>query len=96
MKGDTGLVILSEAKDLCILVLDQMQGCLATLRVTMRRASLPLQTAYGLTVSTLREIFDENAYARFLAREKVPASRQSYEIFLREMACRREHRARCC
>jgi hypothetical protein len=32
----------------------------------------------------LREIFDENAYARFLAREGKPASVTAYSEFLKE------------
>ena len=45
---------------------------------------------------TLREIFDESAYARFLERRKVAASRQSYAEFLRESEAARSRRPRCC
>jgi hypothetical protein len=51
---------------------------------------------YRIIVETLREIFDENAYARYLARTGMSASRASYEGFLRENACARERRPRCC
>ncbi len=44
----------------------------------------------------LREIFDEAAYARFLERNGVSRSRESYAAFARENGCRRERRARCC
>jgi hypothetical protein len=47
-------------------------------------------------LAVLREIFDENAYARYLEREQVGASRESYQAFQQEMLCRRERRARCC
>jgi len=51
----------------------------------------------GITaLAALREIFDENAYARYLEREQVGASRESYQAFQQEMVCRRERRARCC
>ena len=52
--------------------------------------------AWRLVIATLREIFDENAYARFLAREGVPSSRAAYAAFLRERAAAMERRPRCC
>jgi hypothetical protein len=50
----------------------------------------------GLVLATLREIFDEAAYARFLERNAASRSRESYAAFLRENGFRRERRARCC
>jgi len=47
-----------------------------------------------LLVETLREIFDENAYARFLARESKTPSAEAYREFVQE-----KHSApirRCC
>lgn len=44
----------------------------------------------------LREIFDEAAYARFLARHGIESSRAAYGAFLRESGAARERRARCC
>jgi hypothetical protein len=49
-----------------------------------------------LLLAALREIFDESAYQRFLAREGLPASRDSYAAFLREHAVRNGRRPRCC
>ena len=46
--------------------------------------------------SMLREIFDESAYARFLARNRVESSREAYADFLRESERMRARRARCC
>jgi hypothetical protein len=46
--------------------------------------------------SVLREIFDESAYARYLARRQVPTSPQAYADFLRETQAHRERRPRCC
>ena len=46
--------------------------------------------------STLREIFDESAYTRFLERQKLRSSRQAYAAFLRENQRQRERRPRCC
>lgn len=52
--------------------------------------------AWRLFLATLREIFDENAYARFLHLERLEPSRASYVAFLRENSRRRERRPRCC
>jgi hypothetical protein len=55
-----------------------------------------LELIFGLALATLREIFDENAYARFLLLRQIEPSRAAYAAFLRENAYRRERRARCC
>ena len=55
-----------------------------------------IQAAFRIALETLREIFDENAYARYLARTGMSASRASYEGFLRESECARARRPRCC
>lgn len=52
--------------------------------------------AFALVLATLREIFDENAYARFLSRHDLVPSRQSYQAFQRENTYARERRPRCC
>jgi hypothetical protein len=46
--------------------------------------------------AALREIFDESAYERFLARNQVESSRLAWAAFIREQGARREKRARCC
>ena len=51
---------------------------------------------WQLMVSVLREIFDENAYARFLAREGITSSRVAYAAFLRERESVMQQRPRCC
>jgi len=45
---------------------------------------------------TLSEIFDESAYARFLERQKLESSPESYAEFLRENEAARSRRPRCC
>lgn len=47
-------------------------------------------------IAALREIFDENAYARFLVRHRMPNTRESYALYLRESNLTRERRPRCC
>jgi len=56
----------------------------------------PIHNAAGLFAEILREIFDENAYARFLTRNALTNSQTSYAEFLRQEAHHRERRARCC
>ena len=51
---------------------------------------------FNITAAALREIFDEAAYARFLARTGQPSSRAAYAGFLRERAALHERRPRCC
>ena len=52
--------------------------------------------AVKLLVATVREIFDEAAYSRFLMRERTERSRESYAEFLQENANVTARRARCC
>jgi len=54
-----------------------------------------LMQAAHILMNTLREIFDEAAYARFLERTHMASSRSAYAAFWRE----RENNApkpRCC
>ena len=65
------------------------------LRITdygLRRLSRVLR----IVLETFREIFDENAYARFLHLHRLEPSRDSYNRFLRDHSRRRERRPRCC
>jgi hypothetical protein len=53
-----------------------------------------LRKIVKLATQVLREIFDENAYARYLTRESKPASATAYAEFVEE-----KYRApvkRCC
>ena len=51
---------------------------------------------YETLMQTLREIFDENAYGRFLRSHGLGNSRESYALYLRETNVMRERRPRCC
>ena len=55
-----------------------------------------IQRALCLCMAVLREIFDENAYARFLAREGMVSSRAAYAAFLRERDAAAQRRPKCC
>jgi len=52
--------------------------------------------SYSLLRSTLREIFDESAYDRFLARTHSERSAKSYRAFMRERGDAIAHKQRCC
>ena len=47
-------------------------------------------------LATLREIFDEAPYARFLERMQTTSSPQAYAAFRREHEHRHARRPRCC
>ena len=47
-------------------------------------------------LSILREIFDENAYARFLARSQTTSSPAAYAAFCRERESAQARRPKCC
>jgi len=67
-------------------------------RLSGRRRSLGsfFRSTLDIVWSTLREIFDESAYARFLDRQKLDNSPAAYTAFLREVQKYRERRPRCC
>jgi hypothetical protein len=68
----------------------------ADLRPTTYVVRSRIASVLSIALATLREIFDENAYARFLQHHRLEPSRASYAAFLRENASRRERRPRCC
>jgi hypothetical protein len=55
-----------------------------------------LTALFGIIRATLREIFDENAYDRFLARTHRARSAESYRAFMREREAGMAKRPRCC
>jgi hypothetical protein len=61
-----------------------------------KRLNAILKTFCATLLMTLREIFDENAYARYLARVDGMASRASYAAFLAERRAAELRRVRCC
>ena len=46
--------------------------------------------------ATLREIFDESSYQRFLESAGLTSSRHSYQAFLREREQGQARKHRCC
>jgi len=55
-----------------------------------------LRKLASVVVAILREIFDESAYQRFLARHSLASSVTAYASFLRESEQARARRPRCC
>ncbi len=49
-----------------------------------------------ILLATLREIFDETAYARFLSRKQMASSPQAYAAFRREFEEAKTRRPKCC
>jgi hypothetical protein len=55
-----------------------------------------IYSSWRVLRDTLREIFDEAAYARFLRREGRVSSSEAYAAFLREFDEARLRRPKCC
>lgn len=55
-----------------------------------------LNEVLATLLAALREIFDESAYARFLARQHLASSPEAYALFRREHELTKARRPRCC
>ena len=55
-----------------------------------------LRSFFQILLAVLREIFDENAYDRYLLRTQSVASVESYREFQREREAGMARRPRCC
>ena len=55
-----------------------------------------LFTVWNTMTAMLREIFDESAYDRYLARTHGTRSRSSYRDFMREREASPKPKPRCC
>lgn len=51
---------------------------------------------WRIVIATLREIFDESAYERYLVRTHGVRSVESYREFLRDHEASKVAQARCC
>jgi hypothetical protein len=52
--------------------------------------------AARIVVATLREIFDESAYDRFLRRKQITSSPAAYAAFRKEFEDAKMRRPKCC
>ena len=55
-----------------------------------------LKAAWQIILAALREVLDENAYERFLARTQNARSAESYRAFLRERETLIARKPKCC
>jgi len=55
-----------------------------------------IQALLQIVLATLREIFDENAYQRFLLRTSSVPSVESYSKFVHERDAAMSKKPRCC
>lgn len=62
----------------------------------MMRLMRRLRTVGRTFLATVREIFDEAPYARFLRRTQTASSPQAYAAFCRERESSQSRRPRCC
>jgi hypothetical protein len=53
-------------------------------------------TAARIFLATLREIFEESAYARFLSRTQMVSSPAAYAAFRQEFEEAKTRRPKCC
>ena len=51
---------------------------------------------FKVVLAALREIFDENAYQRFLVRTGRESCAESYAAFMREREAHMAQKPRCC
>jgi len=72
--------------------LREAEGPLFPLQLLASKAFEACKLAYA----ALREIFDESAYQRFLARHSLTSSTTAYKLFLREGEAAKARRPRCC
>jgi hypothetical protein len=62
----------------------------------MKRLLRAFRGCAQIALSVLREIFDEAAYARFLARAGIASSSEAYAAFRREFEEAKMRRPKCC
>jgi hypothetical protein len=62
----------------------------------MRRAVTATRILLGALLTTLREIFDEAAYSRFLSRTQMRSSPAAYAAFRHEFEEAKARRPKCC
>ena len=62
----------------------------------MRLLVEQLKSCAQVLLATLREIFDESAYLRFLSQRQLASSRAAYASFRREYEVTKARRPRCC
>ena len=62
----------------------------------MKHAQKAIREFSTIVRATLREIFDEAAYARFLGRKQLASSPAAYAAFREEFEDAKSRRPKCC
>jgi hypothetical protein len=62
----------------------------------MKHVRRTIRDFMTIALATLREIFDEAPYARFLSRAGIASSSEAYAAFCREREKISARRPRCC
>jgi hypothetical protein len=62
----------------------------------MTRFVIAIRSLLITALATLREIFDESAYDRFLNRTSMTSSPATYAAFCRELEEAKARRPKCC
>ena len=65
-------------------------------RKLIRLLCQKLKSSAEIFLATLREVFDETAYARFLNERQLASSRAAYASFRQEYEVTKARRPRCC
>jgi hypothetical protein len=59
-------------------------------------SAMRIVNAMRIVLATLREIFDEAAYTRFLSRTRMASSVKAYAAFRQEFEEAKTRRPKCC
>jgi hypothetical protein len=71
-------------------------GGIAALGCPVQQRPSRFRRVLHLLLDTVREIFDESAYERFLLRHQLNSSRASYALFLEDQETRKARQPKCC
>jgi len=74
----------------------RLQSCRSAAIQYAASVAQEIAAAVRIMIATLREIFDEAAYARFLQRHQASSSPRAYASFWRERESAATRRIRCC
>lgn len=74
----------------------RLQSCQSAAIEYAAAVAQEIAAAVRIMIATLREIFDEAPYARFLQRHQMSSSPHAYDSFLRERESAAARRIRCC
>jgi hypothetical protein len=71
-------------------------GAITALGCPVEQRPSRFRRVLHLLLETVREIFDESAYERFLIRHQLNSNRGAYALFLEEQETRKARQPKCC